>query len=118
MHVAPIGTQINDGIAHNLAGAVVGDIAASAGFVKLDAELREPPGCREDMTPIVADLDPERDNGRVLEQEQLVRDRAAPALLDELLLEDKAVRVRNATETANLENPLVLAHIDPSDVVS
>lgn len=117
MDVAPIGTQINDGVAHNLAWAVVGDIAASAGFVQVDAELSEPLGRREDMTPIGANLDAKRDDGRVLEQEQLVRDRAAPALLHEFLLEDQAVRVRKPTETADLEHPLVLGHIDPSDVV-
>ena len=41
MHVAAIGLQVEDRIADDLAGAVVGDVAAAPGLVDLDAARRQ-----------------------------------------------------------------------------
>ena len=49
MHVAAIGIEVDDGIADQLSGTVIRDVAAAAGLEHLDAERltgdRAPPGC-------------------------------------------------------------------------
>ena len=78
MHVAAIGLQIDDGIADELAGTVIRDVAAAAGLEQPDAGRRERLRRREDVRPIVAGLDAERDDGGMFEQQQLIGESAPP----------------------------------------
>ena len=79
MHVAAIGLQVEDRIADDLAGTVIGDVAAAAGLVHLDAQLGEPLVGGDDVRAAAVALDAERDDGRVLQQEQEIGNRARRA---------------------------------------
>ena len=71
--------QIDDRIADELPGPVIGDVAAAAGLEDLDALRLERFGGRDDVRAIVTGLHAERDDRRVLEQQQLIGDRARPS---------------------------------------
>ena len=72
-HVAAIGLEIEDGVGHELAGAVVGDVAAPPGLVEGDAEPPARGLVGEDVRRLGAA--PERDDRVVLEEEERVADR-------------------------------------------
>ena len=64
VHVAAIRLQIDDRIADELTGTVVGDVAAAAGLEQADAAPPRAPQARsQDVRQIVAGLDPECDDG-------------------------------------------------------
>src|SRR5688572_26856213 len=86
MHIAPIRIQVEDRIADELAGAVVRDVAAAARLEYRNAGGRERSFTGDDVRALAAGLDAERDDRRMFEQQQRVANRAAAALLDELLL--------------------------------
>ena len=76
VHVAPVGGQLEDRIAHHLAGAVVGDVAAAAGLE--DLEAARPQRLRGEEHVLGAGVAAQGEDGVVLEQEQGVR-RSRPA---------------------------------------
>ncbi len=86
MHVAPIRFQVDDGIANELAGAVIRDISATPGLEEPYAGRRERLRCREDVRSIVAGPDAERHDGGMLEEQQLIGNQPSLAVVDELLL--------------------------------
>ena len=87
VHVAAIGFQVEDGIADDLSRPVVGDVAAAAGLEDLNAMRREHFRSREDVRPSSVATNAEGQNRRVLDKEQLVRDRLGAAFLNEVSLE-------------------------------
>jgi len=93
MDVASIGLEIDDGVTHELARAVVGHIAATPRLVNFNTLLLQKVGAGDDMRPVVAGLDPQRNHRRVFEKQQLVGNIPRPPLLYERLLELDAVRI-------------------------
>ena len=73
-HVAAVGLEIEDGVGHELAGAVKGDVPSPPALVERDAQ----PGARRRVGEHVRALGaaPERDDRLVLEEEQRVADLA------------------------------------------
>ena len=86
MHVASIRLQVDDGIANELSGTVIRDVPTTPGLEQANAGRRQRLRRREDMRPIVAGLDAERDDGRMLEEQQLIGNQPRLAFVDELLL--------------------------------
>ena len=79
--VAAIGLEIDDRIADELPGPVVGDVAAAAGLVDLDAARRERIRRREDVRAPAVAAHAERQDVRMLDEQQHVVDairRGAP----------------------------------------
>ena len=87
VHVAPIRLEVDDGIAHELPGAVVGHIAAAPRFVHVDAAGRQHLRRRDDVRAGAVRFYAERDDVRVLEQDQDVRDPVRFPILDECALQ-------------------------------
>ena len=101
MHVAAVGTQIEDRVADELSGAVVGDVAAATGFEDLDAARGELLGRRHDVSARRRQLDAERQDVRMLQQQQRVGDAVRAALLDERALQlDGLARRRRVRDDA------------------
>jgi hypothetical protein len=98
MHVAAVGVEVDDRITDDLAGAVVGHVAAAARFVDPDAEPRQLLVAGDDVGAAAVALDAERDHRRMLEQQQGVGHLAGPPLLDERLLHGEALRVVDDAE--------------------
>ena len=103
VHVTAVGLEIEDRISHDLAGTVVGDVAAPAGFVDVDPPLRQLVGARQNMTAPAVAADAEREHGRVLEKEQHVVDAIVLAVLDEGTLKRQPLRVGHYAEPADVE---------------
>ncbi len=76
--------QIEDGVADELAGTVIGDIAAAVDFVEGDAARSEHLVGGENIGAV--GVAPQREHGRMLEQQQRVADAFLLAQRDELLL--------------------------------
>ena len=80
-----VAAQIDDGIADELTGAVVGDVAAAIDFVDLDAALSEVLVRGKDVG--AGGVASEREDGRMLEEEQRVADELLLAGGDDPLLD-------------------------------
>jgi hypothetical protein len=103
MHIASIGLEIDDRISDQLAGTMVRDVAAAAGLVNLDAARGKEIGRRQDVRPAAVAADAEREDVRMLEENQQIADAPRLPLLDERSLERKRVEVGDASEPANVK---------------
>ena len=101
--IAAVGTQIDDGIPDELTGAVVGDVAAAAGFEDSTPGVFERLLGGQHVRAVVPDLRAERDDRRMFEEQQLVGNAAGLPRRDQLLLERKAFGVGNDAEAADFE---------------
>jgi len=89
--------QVHDRVADELARPVEGDVAAALRLEQLDAARREEGGRRNEILRLGAA--PERDHGRMLEQEQhIVRDLAADPRAGHRALELEPARVGDEAE--------------------
>ena len=115
VHVAAIGFQIEDRIANELPRTVIGDVAAAAGFMDVDAARSELIGRGEYVRPPAVAANAEREDVRMLEKDQQIADAASLALGDQRPLQRKRVGVGNAAKPADFK-----AAQDPSspDAVS
>ena len=105
MHVARVARrEVDDRVAHELAGRVVGDVAAARDLVHRDAARRE--RVRGDEQVLAARAAAERHDRRVLEQEQRVGTRAAAPRRDELVLERERIAVGDLAELPHRERHL------------
>jgi hypothetical protein len=102
MHVTAIGTQIQDGVADDLARPVVGDVAAAPCFVNLDTARGEEVAAGEDVGASAIAFDAERQDVRMLDEEQDVFDAPGPPLLDEVPLERQGVCIGNEPQATDV----------------
>ena len=100
MHVEAIGAEVENWIADELPRPVKRDVASAAGLDELDTLALELFWRCEYVRPIVARSHAERNDRRMLEQEQLVGNAAGLALFDEPFLEVERVRVLDRSEPA------------------
>ena len=100
MHVEAIGAEVENWIADELPRPVKRDVASAAGLDELDTLALELLWRCEYMRPIVARSHAERNDRRMLEQQQLVGNAAGRALFDEPFLEVERVRVLDRSEPA------------------
>ena len=102
-----VAAEVEDGIADELAGAVVGDVAATINLVDLNAFFYEKLiGCEDVGAGGVAT---EGEDGRVLEEEQGVTDLLRFASRDYLGLDAEAFGVGDAAELEEEDVHLGLA---------
>ena len=76
--------QIEDGVADELAGTVIGDVAAAVDLVEGNAARSEQLVGGENIGAV--GVAPQREHGRMLEQQQRVADAFLLAQRDQLLL--------------------------------
>src|SRR5262249_35271389 len=104
MHIASVGTQIEDRISDDLAGAVICHVAAATGFMHLDALHRKLPlGGRDMRTTVTPDA--ESNHRRMLKQEQQIGHAAGTTLFNDVLLQFERLAVGTKPEAAPFENP-------------
>ena len=70
VHVAAIGFEIEDRVADDLTGAMIRDVTAAAGLVHVDAPSGEQIGRGENMRSAAIASDAERQDVRVLDEDQ------------------------------------------------
>ena len=99
--VTAVGVEVDDRVADELAGAVVGDVAAAAGLVDFEAARAEELGRHEHVIDLGGAT--QREDRLVLEQEQRVRDLAALPRGLQALLELVRGPVGDATEPMYVE---------------
>src|SRR5579883_1844779 len=99
--IAAVAIEIEDGIADDLAWAVIGDIAAAIGFAEFDAFLTKDVLGSEKMFLVGAAA--EGDDMRVFTEEENVVDEAGFAGGDEALLESVSGIPAGDSEVANEE---------------
>jgi hypothetical protein len=85
--VAAIRPQIEDRISDQLAGTVIRHVAAAAGFVDFNALSGQRGRRRDDIRVAAASLRAERDDRRMLEQQQRVANPPGAPILDQLPLQ-------------------------------
>jgi len=103
VHVAAVRLEVQDGVADELTRPVVRDVAASSGLEQRDAHEPAFGIVREHVVRVRRRA--ERDDVRVLEQQQLVRDHAGAALADQRLLELERLAVLDGAEPARAQFP-------------
>ena len=91
-HVALAFAEVDDRVADELAGTVIGDVAAARGLEKTDA-LRARASSRSARRLRDVAAAPEGDDGRMFEEEKLIGNRLVLPHLHELLLQPHAVLV-------------------------
>ena len=101
--VSAIRLEVEDGIADELARAVVGDVAAAPRLAQLDAERLEPLGRREHVRPRGLGAAAEGDHVGMFQQQQDIPDLARPPLFDERALQFEAFPVGHEPQLADLE---------------
>jgi hypothetical protein len=99
VHVAPSWRKLEDRVADHLPGAVVGDVAAAASLEHLEAARAQRLGWEQDV--LAARVAAEREDGVVLEQQQLVGHAPGLPLGHQLGLQLEPPRIRNAAEPAH-----------------
>lgn len=99
--VLSIGFQIDNRITDDLSRAVVGDVAAATGFVHLDAARREKVGISEDVRSTAVAANAERQDVRVLDEQELVVNCSRLALVDERALQRQRLGVRDTPQATD-----------------
>src|SRR5690348_8823167 len=103
MHVAAIRRQVENGIADDLPGAMIGHVSAPTRLGHGDAQVFEPLGRRDDMgTPTVA-LHSQRDHARMLQEQEQVGHAPGLALLHQLTLQAERAVVVDQAEASDVE---------------
>ncbi len=102
MHVAAIGIEIENRVADQLTGPVVGHIAAASGLEHLDAARRQLLRRGDDVGSAVL-LDADGHDMRMLKQQEGVGNSAGLAILDQRALQLEPLRIRNEPEPTHLE---------------
>jgi hypothetical protein len=102
MKVLPMGSQGEDRVAYELAGAVIGHVTAPPHFVHFDA----PPGSlflgKKDVR--IMGGTPKGNRGGVFKKKELVRHFAPAAKADQLLLVGEGLTVRNPPQPPDLQD--------------
>ena len=86
MHVAPIGTQIQNGVPDDLPGTVEGDISPAAALEYFHTAHRQRILAGQHVRTIAAGLHAECNDGWMLKQQELIGYLSRFAPLDELSL--------------------------------
>ena len=103
VHVLPVGPQVENGVRDELTRPVIRHVAAPSRLVDLDSALGEQFGRGENVRPRALEFHAERDDVRVLEEQESVGPAARLALLDDGALELEALRVRYEPEPPDIE---------------
>ena len=102
VHVAPVRAEIEDGIADELTGTVVGDVSATTGLEDLHARFLQVGRTGEHVGPIVAGLHTEGDDRGMLKEQELIRNASRSPLLDEAFLEIQRLGIRHDAKPAHV----------------
>ena len=103
MDVAAIGLEVDNGIADELTGAVIGDVAATSCFVDVDASSRKLIGRGEDVAAPAVPPHAERQDVWMFEEEQQIVHLTSLPFIDERALQRECVVVRDEPERPNLK---------------
>ena len=99
VNVAAIRPEIHDGVPDDLAGSVVGDIAAASGLVHLDAAGRQRCSRREDVTAAAIATHAKRQHVGMLDEQQQIADPVRAPLFDERPLQRERLGIAHPAET-------------------
>ena len=101
MHIAAIGTKVDDRVSHELTGSVVRDVAAATRLVDFDSALsKQLASCQDVRAPAVS-FYAERQHMRVLHEQEHVVEMSRLTLLDQLTLKRQRLAVRDQPETTD-----------------
>ena len=110
VHVASIRVQVDDGIADDLSGAVVGDVAAAAVFEHVDAACRERVRRRENVRASAVAAHAERQDVRMLDEEEQIADAPRAPVVHERALQRQRIGIRDQAKAPHLDGPTRFTH--------
>ena len=99
MHIASIGPQIHDRISNDLPRSMVRHVTASTGLVDLYPTSCQLISTRQDVSPPAIVSNTERQDVRMLDEQQDIRDAVALPVFDERSLKRESIRVRDQSQT-------------------
>ena len=102
MHVLVPARKIQNGVAHDLPGTMICHIAATVGFVKSDSGAAQNVVTRQQIFGMTVASD--GDDVRMLDEQQLIRNKIVLALFDELPLQCERLGIREASEVAHIKH--------------
>ncbi len=105
MKVLAVGAEVEDGVADELPGAVVGDVTAAFNLDDVHTARREPLWRNEEM--LAAARAAERHDRRVLAEEEGVGHLARLAAAGEVALEGQRLGIGDTAEGDDLDCPLL-----------
>jgi len=101
VNVAAIRLQVDNRVAHDLSGTVIGNVAAAPGLVHFDAAGGKRFRGRQDVRAPAVSADAEREDVRMFDENELIVDLIAAPLIDESALQGEGLGVRYASELAD-----------------
>jgi hypothetical protein len=103
VHIAAIGTQVQDWIPDDLSGTVIGHVAAATGFANVDTEVGQT-GCgRDNVRPTAIAFDAYGDHGRMLKEKEKVRHLVAAPLFNERTLQVEGILISHNAQPPDLK---------------
>jgi hypothetical protein len=103
VHVTAVGAQIHDRVAHKLAGPVIRDVAAAPRFVGLHSAPTEQLLGRNEVGTRSVQLHTERDDVRMLEQQQEIGNATGATLFHESPLHLRRSRIWHHAEMTDFQ---------------
>jgi hypothetical protein len=97
VHVAAVGTQVENRVPDNLPWSVICDVAAAAGFRHRDAERCKAIRVGDDVRTAAVAAYPNGDDRWVLEQDEQIRHTIGSAFLDQRTLQCERLSVWDDT---------------------
>jgi hypothetical protein len=107
VHITSIWPQVEDRVADDLTRTVVRHVTSAAGLVDGDPEFAKPLARSDDVGARNLASNPERDDGRVFEEEQQIRNSVRTPLLDPFPLKCQRLVVTDAAQPPDFQ----LAHV-------
>ncbi len=96
-----IASEIDDGVAHQLPGTVVGYVATAIDLMQLHATLRKQLIAGDYVRPV--SIAAQRDNWWMLQQQEGILDEVLLSCRDDLLLNRKSFLIRDASEMKKID---------------
>jgi hypothetical protein len=103
VNVAAVGFEVDDRVADNLTGTVIGNVSPASGLVHVDASIGEHIGRRKNVraAPIAAHA--KRQHVRVLDKEEQITYAAGLSIGDQRTLQRERFVVRDPSQPANFK---------------
>ena len=103
VHVTPVGLQVDDWIADDLPGTVVGDVAAATGFEDLNPARGKRLRRRQDVRTSAVTAHAQRQHRGMFDQQQLIADGIRATLFNQFTLERQRLGITDHSQPANFK---------------
>jgi hypothetical protein len=103
MHIAPIGSKIEDWVSDDLSRPMVGDVSAPARLMDLDAKGGQLFRSRQNVTTATVATNAKREDVRVFDEQENIAYSTALPIVDQRSLKGKRISIGNHPKPTHLE---------------